>query len=278
MGLQETLEELKEQRETALKAEEAVEEPVVEEVVEETTDEPAKEEVKAEPPAEVVEEKPVEKVQTPEENAHFAKLRREAAAAKKEADEAKRKLAEHIAAPETASTETEDVITQEMKRDYQFKKASDEFSSLELEVSAQITDYDDTANAYKAAMYHANRIKNPRLSHEQLLKQTAEEILMKASALIHQGKDPFIEMYEEAKSLGYGKKQQAAAEVVTEEKPKVNKPNMDDLAKNRARNAGMAAAKGAPGTNLTQEAAAAMTSEQWMALDPAEKSRILAGG
>lgn len=236
-------------------------------------------------PEEKTEDAPEEKKL---DDAGYARLRREAAANKKLAEENKRraeelerenaslrergtsdsgKEAERATSSEVPS-ELIDIIERE-----RVLKAAREFTQLEENFKRSAPeDFEGVSSAYKAALYQSIRVQNPRMGHEELLEATHKSLLLKASNYLNAGYDPIEELYEEAKALGFKAQPQ-------EEKREVErKPDLNKVAMNRKRNAGMAVSKGDAGLpQHTKKSATELTVAEWARLPVAEKQRLLYG-
>lgn len=286
MGLNETMKELKEkiaEAEEKEKEQPAVEENLEAEVPAEDEENPEAEDVKEEEVKE--EEKPEEELSASD---HRKRRRENKLQRDKEALENKvRELEERLLAskdtketadkPEVQTIELpEEVI--ELTEERKYLKAGQEFTQMEQDFKKSAPeDFDDVSLQYKAALYHGNRARHPRLSHDQLLEMTNKELLQRAGAYLRDGYDPIEELYQDAKAMGFKRMPKQEAEQAVEEKEDI-KPDMNKVAANRARNAGMAAAKGNAGNpRLTRETAAAMSVAEWSKLPKAEKDRLLAG-
>lgn len=286
MGLHETIEELKKEESEAYASEakemekEQEEEPesdVIEEV--EKKEEEPKPEVEA--PEKTAEPDPVpEKL----DNSAYARMRRDKAAAEKRAKEAEErisKLEEQLKQkPDIEYEEPKAVLSpelQEIVQDHMQTKAELEFMTLENTFRQSKPDYDGVADAYSKAIAQSIRIQNPRLSPNDIAAKTKQTILYKASEYVNRGYDPIEELYEEAKSLGFTALAKLEVVETGEEAPK--KPNLDKIAANKSRNAGMTGAKGrGGGGQVTRIAASDMTVEEWSRLPKEDKQRLLYGG
>ena len=273
MGLQETLEEQRKDLEEALSNEqpEVVEEAVEEVVAEEPAEEVEAEEVKEESSDE--EEPKVEEKEPEIDASGYARMRRELAAEKKLRAEAEAKLTNPIEEPVADESNGINEEVMSVIQDRRIEKASQEFAGLETEFSKNVPDYEGVSNAYKQALYQSIRLQNPTKNHNQLLEDTRNKLLQTAGEYVNKGLDPIQEMYEMAKSLGMApvQQEQAVEEVI--------KPDLSNIAKNKAKNAGMIAAKGSSaGGQLTREGAATLTTGEWAKLSASEKQRILYGG
>jgi hypothetical protein len=278
MGLKDLIDDTKEKLEEAIKLEDgiATEEPEKEEEAPEAVEEP-------EPKEEKVEEKPEEPKDDEELDASgYRKLRRDLKAAQKQIEDlkaAKTKDAEPVAEREETPEAVLPPEVVDLVEERKYQKAGQEFSSMEEDFKKNAPDdFEDVSLQYKASLYQHIRIDNPRMTHDQLLAETNKKLLMKASKYLNEGYNPIEEMYEDAKSLGFKKIPKDDAPAATEE-VEVKKPDLSKVAANRARNAGMAAAKGRAGQPaLTQQSAATMSVAEWSKLPTAEKRRLLAGG
>jgi len=244
-----------------LEAEDTIEQAIDEPEQEENTEQP----VDDTPEEPVVDEAPKEEEPKKEEKTadDFARERRERVAEAKRIKDAERRAEEAEAraaaleAPETAEqTEIHPDIL-EIIEDKKFEKAGQEFSQLEEEFKRQApSDFEEVSTGYKVALYNSIRLDNPRLTHDQLLKETNRKLLIKAGSYYNQGLNPIEEMYHDAKSLGLSYKQPEPKEEVKERKPDMNKVH-----ENQKRSAGMA---GAPGRGTASfQPNTAMTIADW---------------
>jgi hypothetical protein len=266
MSLEDTIRELKSQLAESEKPEE-----------EEKPEEVAAPEVKAEEaPAEP--EKPAEPVVVKEEtldDAGYARLRREKRAAEKRAEELEAKLAERATAPEVVEEPSiHEALLPIIERDRE-ERAFSEFQTLEDRFRASNPNYDDVAAQYASTLATAIKVQNPRLTQNQVVEQVKKEILKKAGTYLNAGFDPIEEMYHDAIELGFKPR---AKEVAKEEpKEEVVKPDMAQLAKNRARSAGMVDTSGKEEGLLTKQAALSMSVGEYAKLPASERKRLLYG-
>ncbi len=263
MSLHEAIEDLK--KEIAEKADEP-------EVVEEVEEAPKEEEPK-------VEEEPAKEEPKEEklDDSGYARLRREAAAAKKLANDeaARREAAEAklaaIEAPEAVEQTFDDPELEEIRQERRNKRAEREFEALEAKYRRVNPDYDAVAAEYALALAQSIKTQHPRLSNSEIIDKTKETILIKARDDYRAGFDPAEELYHDAKELGItGKKAEPKVEIVEE-----LKPDMEKLAANRKKSAGMAAASGKSEGIMTKQAAADLTVAEWAKLPATEKRRLL---
>lgn len=302
MSLQEELAKMKAQQEQESAA--PVEEEKPEPVEEPEAPEPAVDE-KSEEPAEgdVVEPTPA-----PEDkkayNDAMAKMRRELAATKRMLEEAKaqpKPVAQPVpqaAAP--AIDEEPDVNTNPVewvqwniqKTEAQVKEirewkeeqartaqqtqvlqsAVQELSRYENEFKAIAPDYDDVSNFVVGELKRSFKIMHPGASDDQITQAVQRHVLLEASRYAQQGLNPVEEMYLRAKNeLGYQPK------APTDEKVVELRPDLDKIAKNKARSAGMNGAAGAAqrAAPSTKAAAADMTAAEWAKLSEEDRRRIL---
>lgn len=271
MSLTDTIKELKDQ----IAEEEKKEIDVVEEEdqPEEEVKEEAKEEVKEEPK----EEKPEEEEKL--DNNGYRKLRREAAAAKKLAEDREAEIAE-LKSKLSSPKEEEQVETvaavdpeiQEVVRDHRMRNAEKEFQTLEAKFRSSTPEYDAVSNEYALALAQSIKIQNPRLSATEIAEKTKKTILFKASEWVQQGFDPIEELFHEAKELGFtGKKRE---EPKTEEEIK---PDMKKVAENRKKSTGMTGSNGKSEGQVTKQAASDFTVAEWKSLPASEKRRLMYG-
>ena len=161
---------------------------------------------------ESAEKKEEEKVAAPEkkeeeklDDAGYARLRREKAAAEKKARELEEMLAAKAAAPEAEEQEAhqENPLLNNMLQEYQINLAAKEFMSLEDKFKQKEPNYDAVATEYASALAQSIRIQNPRLSSLEVAERTKKAILEKAGEYVRKGFDPVEEMYHEARELGF---------------------------------------------------------------------------
>lgn len=285
MSLEETIKELKDQLAEEDKKE-AAPEPE-EEALEEKPEEPKPEEK----PEEKAEEKPEEKKEAPEpepDDRGYAKLRREKAAAERKADESESKraaLEARLAALEAAPLETEEPKApanpemDDIVRSHRMGKAEQEFKSLESRFRGKTPEYDMVSAEYAMALAQSIRIQNPKLSPTEIGDKTKEAILVKAANYMKDGFDPIEELFHEAKDLGFTGKNLRKEEPKKEEPAEEQeiRPDMKKLAANRAKSTGMAAAGGKSTGQMTKQAAADLSAEEWVKLPAAEKRRLMYG-
>lgn len=230
MSLEKLKEELREEIAALDKPEEEVENE------EEAADEP-----EPAPEPEPALEEPAKEPETDDEKpdaAAFQRLRRENAAFKKQLE----KPAEEIEAP----TQDDDIA--EVLREHKMTKAERYFYSLEAEFKRTTPEYGAVAQEYTMALAQSIKLQNPRISQDELVRKTKETVLLKAAGYVKDGLNPVEELYNDAKELGFkGKK--------NDEKPKeekIEKPDMDRVAKNRNKSAGTAASTGKQPVNLSR--------------------------
>lgn len=265
------------------KPEEVVdEEPAIEEVVEEEVKEEvaAQEEEKKPDPAE---EKKVDA--EPADNAAWARMRREAAAANRRAEELEAKKAEleaRIAALENhdfaqeAPAPIEDPVLSKIKETYNKEAAWKEFVAIEQDFSRKVPDYAAVSAQYAQALVESIRLDNPRANEAELREIAAEKVLRKAAAYVRAGFDPAEEMYHDAKTLGFTGKNSVENKETREVEEKI-KPDMKKVLVNRQRSAGMAAAGGYSEGNLTMQTAASMSPREWAKLSADQKRALIPG-
>jgi hypothetical protein len=289
MGLKEAIEELKNDIEKAKQAEEGVQEEVVNEP--EPLEPPAEtpEPTPAPTPAPTEAPQPTPAPEAEPDDKGYARMRREAAAAKKRADDAEAKrleAEERLAAmqnpPEPVDTPapTPDPEIEEVKQTLRLNKAEKEFQILENQFKSREPNYEAVSAEYAMALAQSIRIQNPRLSPLEIAERTKKQILIKAGNYMKDGFDPIEELYHEAKDLGFTgqtfrKREEPKQEQETEEEPK---PDMKKVAENRKKSTGMSASNGRSEANMTKQyAATELTAEQWAKLPIAEKQRLMYG-
>lgn len=269
--LQDELKRMKEElaeKEKQEKVEELkVEEP---EQPEEEVEEP-EEEIKEEVKEEVKEEKKEEKL----DDAGYARLRREAAAEKRRAEQAIKELEELKAAKAEKPVE-QPIITPELQplvEDHRLRSAEREFLVYENKVKQAHPEYNAVTAEYAAAMYQSFKIQNPRKTDFELNEMTKRAILMRAGEYAKAGyENPVEEMYYEAKELGFTGKS-----FKQEPKEERLQPDMAKVAENRKRSTGMTANNGVKEGQMTLAMAATLPAGEWARLPKAEKQRLLYG-
>ncbi len=272
MSLTDTIKELKEQiSEEEKKDIDAVEEEEVIEVKEEEKKEEAKEEIK--------EEKPEEEEKL--DNNGYRKLRREAAAAKKLADDRETEIAElkaRLSAPKEEDKEETNLAVdpeiQEVVRDHRMLRAEREFQTLEAKFRSSTPEYDAVSNEYALALAQSIKIQNPRLSAVEIAEKTKKTILFKASEWVQQGFDPIEELFHEAKDLGFTGKSMKKEEAKEEEEIK---PDMKKVSENRKKSTGMTSSNGKSEGQVTKQAASEYSVQEWKKLPASEKRRLMYG-
>lgn len=269
MSLQETIEELKKGIEEAKERE--GQEPAQEE---EKTEESVEEDEKAEE-EKLVEEK---KEEEPDSSA-YARMRREAAASKKLADERAREIEELKRPKETEENEAAP-LTAELEnviQDYRTNQAEREFKRFENEVRKNDPKYDAVTAEYAQALAGSFRVQNPRLSPEDIAELTKRTLLEKAGAYVRAGySNPVEELYHEAKELGFTGKSFDKKEEVEKE----IKPDMKKVAENRKKSTGMAASSGESKTDITRQYImqnGMPTNAEWSKMSAAQKKSLMYG-
>ncbi len=280
MSLTETIKELKEQLIEEEKKDAAPEPETEGEAAEQKVETPKEEEKKPE-----VEEKPKEEVkEQPKEESPdalaFQRVRREAAAAKRLAEEKETEISElkaKLAAPKEEAVEQPavDPEIQSMLQSHRMVQAEKEFMSLESKFASSNPDYHAVSSEYALALAQSIKIQNPRLSSAEVAEETKKAIIVKSANFLNKGFDPIEELYNEAKELGF---KGNSFKKETKEEPKEEiKPDMKKLAENRAKSTGMTASSGESKGQLTKQAAADLTTAEWMKLPKSEKQRLLYG-
>jgi len=212
----------------------------------------------------------------------YARLRREAAAEKRRAEQLQKELEELRKSKEIESSIEEPQITlppefQSVIEDHRTNRAEKEFLILENKAKQQYPDYNAITTEYAAAMYQSIRLQNPRKSDIELNEMTKKAILMKAGELARAGyENPVEEMYHEAKELGFTGKSFQKEEKFQSKEEKIQ-PDLRRVAGNRKRSSGMAANNGRSEGMMTLGAAADLTAAEWAKLPVAEKRRLMYG-
>jgi len=279
---------------------------VVEAAEEEKADDAADEpQDKAE---EKVEEKPAEAEKTEELDAPgYIRLRREAAANKRRADELEARLAAVVApvippqvqAPAAEPDKAKDPVAwftwRDQQREQEIKElktwkesqeqqyqavnletaAVQEFKAIEADFKASVSDFDQVADHFNGKIAESISNLEPHLTPEQVMVKVKDRVLRMAGEYVRQGLNPAEELYHLSKER-YGYK---APVDDGEEEPAPKKPDLSKVAANRKRNAGTAGAKGSGSMpQLTREVAADMPVHEWAALSADEKRRLLTAG
>lgn len=265
MSLLKEIEDLKAELVEVSEAEKELPEEEEEQIEEKESEEPEKVE---EPPKE--EEKPAEKP----DDAAFARLRREAAASKKLAEDMRLEN-EALKKPKETEESTESPVAAELEQiiqDSRVTRAEREFMRYESDVLRA-----DPANAhimaeYTQAIQGSLRLQNPRASLFEIAEMTKRELFRQAGGFQSEGyANPVEEMLNTAKELGFTGKSFAPKE----EPKKEPKPDMAKVAENQKRSAGMTAAPGRADGLVSKKTAAEMTPAEWKALDRTERARLM---
>lgn len=141
---------------------------------------------------------------------------------------------------------------------------------LETEFKKTTPDYDAAASFYESEMTRGVKRLNPFMNDAQVKTTVFQQKLAMAETFAQQGLNPAEEVYGLALDAGYSKE-------VKEEKVEAEKPDMSKVAANRARNSGMAGAKGTGGeARLTDNDVARMTPKDWAKLTPEQKKALMA--
>ena len=281
MGLQETIDDLKNQLTEVEKEEQSQESDKVDDA---TKEEPEKDE-----PEKQEEEKKEEKEPEPKEepkkeevdNSGFARLRREAKAAQEKAEkeaarvaELQAKLQEKEAQPEAKEEVELPPALQEMLQDHMYSKAEREYIAFEEQAKRDNPDYESVSTAYVIEKARQIKAMEPDLSVSELQDRVKNDILHSASSLMRKGfENPALELYHRIKEAGYRMPKQKREPEAKEEKTK--SPDMKKVAENRARSSGMAAASGISEPQLTPQAAANMSARDWSKLSPSQKEAVM---
>lgn len=306
MSLQEELAKMKAQQEQEATApvEEAPKEELAPKLEKVTDPEPVEEDSEVVAPAEPVTPAPEDKKAY---NDAMAKMRRELAAAKRQAEEYKAKASQpQYVAPtpqaQAAIVDQEpDVNTnpvewvkwnmekteaqlQEVKawkeeqsraaqQNQTIQGAVQELSRYENEFKATAEDYDDVSGFMVNELKRSFKLMHPGASDDQITQAVQRHVLLEASRYAQAGLNPVEEMYLRAKNeLGYQPKTP-----VQEDTQEELRPDLDKIAKNKQRSAGMAGASGSPQRAVpsTKAAAAAMSPREWAKLSAEDKRRIM---
>lgn len=265
---------IKEDEEAIKKEQESAEEnqeETSEEQEEEEDIESQEEDTEDESASDDEEEKEAEEEKEPT-NADFARMRREKAAAEKRAAE----LEERLAAKDTDEGEEENpdaALIQDVIQDRKRQAARDHLATFEDDFRKQVKDYDQIAGAYAQQIARSIYVNNPRLSEREIVKRTEDTLLERAADYYNKGMNPVEEIYNDALNLGI--KPQEEKE---EKKEEARKPDLDTVAKNKKRSAGMAGTKGkGTGPVETKEALADMPLSEFAKIPAHELERIERG-
>lgn len=237
------------------------------EAKEEPEEEKVKEEIKGE-------EKKLEL-----DDAGYARLRREATAAKRQAEQFQKELEDLRNAREIPIDIMQEaplpIEMQAVLEDHKMNRAEREFLMFESKAKQQHPEYGAVAAEYAAAMYQSFKVQNPRKTDVELNDMTKRAIFIKAGEFARAGyENPVEEMYHEARELGYTGKSLQKQESSKEEKLQ---PDMKKVSENRKRSSGMAANNGRQEGMMTLGAAADLSAAEWSRLPIADKRRLMYG-
>lgn len=252
-------------------------EAVADEVVEETESQKEESEDSAKEKEPVAEAKPEEEKL---DNAGYARLRREAQAEKRRADDLERQISElknrSVEAAESVEQEQAAIPLelQQVIENERYNQAEKVVVRLENEFKQTAPDdYDDVALQYKTMVYNSIRITNPDLSHGELLDGTRKRLLELAAQHKQAGYNPVEKMYLDGKKMGFSALPKQKEAAVEKESPK---PDLDKIAANKKRNAGTAGAKGAGDRGqMTAEVLADLPVSEYMKIPVSERKRIM---
>lgn len=253
-----------------------------------------KKELKEEAEEEQVEKEPKEPKEEPVEkqakednkidNAAYAKMRIEKAAAEAKAKQLEERLAalekEKQEPKETDENEEQSIELppeiQDLVYERKIQAAKDHFTALEQEFigGGDVPDYDAHIKGYAIALYQSIATLNPNLTERQVEKETERRILTEAAKYHAAGKNAAEEIYNIAKARGY-KYNEPKQE---EKKEEVRTPNLDRVAENKKRSSGMGAAGGSSSETTTIKAALDMPLGQFASIPAAELERLVRGG
>lgn len=272
------LKNMKAELEEKLKAENAEEKPVDEKEEEITAPEEEKPEEKPiEKPIEKVEEKPLD-------DAGYARLRREAAAAENRAKKAEQELEESrrvVATERPIEEQPAQAIPSELQpliERHRIGEAEREFAIYENKAKQLHPEYGAVASEYAQAMYQSIKLQNRGVSELQLNEMTKKAILIQAGEFVRAGyENPVEEMFHYAKELGFTGKSYQKQESKPEPKEEKLEPDMSKVAENRKRSSGMAATNGRSEGLMTLGAAADLSAAEWAKLPVTEKRRLMYG-
>lgn len=229
----------------------------------------------------------------------WAKLRWEAAEAKRKAAELERKLAERDAKPAVtkeenyeAYIESEIGYTKEELREIKAKlerqeqeekykqtlnQATNEFIEYEKQFKVQntnVSDYEDATRHVVNTIARSIKVLNPSLDNDKVVETTRLELLKRASAALNAGKNPAAALYQQAYTdFGYNPKSVSEATLV-EEKQEKKAPTLAKVAENRKRSAGMAGGGSGGSGILTNDSLSTMTNAELLKLTPSDWERL----
>lgn len=163
-------------------------------------------------------------------------------------------------------------IEKKEKEDQLIQSAVEDFQAIENEFKKIEPNYDAAADFYLTQLSKTIQVLYPQASKKEIAETIKIQVLNKAAMYHSQGLDPAEELFEEAVSLGFN-----PSPVQEKEIKKEIKPDLDKIASNRARNAGMNASGGVV-KKVNLATAATMTTGEWAKLSKAEKDAILKGG
>lgn len=279
MSLEQEIEDLKKQIAEAESEPEVVEESEKDEeglvdgdsVEDAAREEPEKTEEKVEEP--VKEEAKAEDLDA----SGYARLRRDKKALEDKAERLARELEELKSAPKAEAKEEEKLppVMREIVEDHTRIRAQEELTTFAAEAMAKHPDYAEVVAPYVKSVEASIRLLNPGKSSVEVSKLTEKHMLEMAGSYLNQGySNPAEEIFLRAKEMGFRAQKEEKKETEVKVEPK---PDMAKLAANRARSAGTAAAGGESKGQLTKQAAADLTVQEWQNLNPEEKRRLLYG-
>lgn len=140
-------------------------------------------------------------------------------------------------------------------------QAKEEFNNYEEQFKPQAPDYEEARTYLLQSIASSIKILNPNVTTPELIKGVENALLMRGSNAVNRGINPAAAIYQEASQIGYKKKAVESTPV---------KSNLDAVARNREKTAGMAATSSSGKSSLTMDEVANMTNAQRQKLTEAD--------
>lgn len=228
-------------------------------------------------------EQPEKQEEKPEkDNSFYARMRiekanlaRENAALAKRLEELERRQNEKAAEPEQSPQDTRDAYIDEFMNERQIEYAKRGLASIEAEYRIANPDYDNVVAQYAQAAFHAHKINNPRMNDQQISRAVEMAFLERASKYLDKGLDPAEEIYNDAVALGFNVQKQQDEQ---KQEPVKKKPDLDVIARNKARSAGMSGGSKSTGGQNTIKSLVDMPLSEFSKISAEELRRIERGG
>lgn len=159
----------------------------------------------------------------------------------------------------------------EINEQAEYSGAVNELRAIEQHYTTVAPDYNEAANHLRGMIATSIKMLNPGIQPEELAKRTIKEYLSRGGTAVLRGLNPAEAIYKEALSIGYRKTTEAAPI----QDNAARKPDLDTIAANKKRSAGMAGTGGGAKPPTSGQAAVEMSNEEFSRLSSEETQRLL---